>query len=471
MEFIGRKHELQILENMYSKKGFRMMVIYGRRRIGKTALLSRFSEDKSPMFYTGIESKERENLQEFANAVMARYNPDMPNVKFDSFSTAVAYLTACLKKAPPEESQLVVIDEYPYVAESAPELSSILQREIDREWKNLNVMLVLCGSSITFMEDEVLGEKSPLFGRRTGQLDLQPLDYRTSAEFVPDYKPEEKAIVYGITGGIPKYLSEIDPKLTLSQNIITQFFNPSGYFYEEPKNLLRQEFRDVSLYYSILNAIGNGAVQMTEIADKTGFDTARVAQALAKLEAVRIVRKETPILNEKNKKLTQYFLYDGMFRFWFRFVPKGSTAIERYYGETYYHSAVEPVIHDYMGGIFEMICREYTFCRGMESKWETVPTRTGKWRGNDSQKKCPADIDVVAVNDAEKTAIIGECKFKNTPFGKEEYETLLDRARLISPYRVTRCLIFSLSGVTAWVGQQNNPMTEVISVEELYGSL
>ena len=468
MKFVGREHELQILENMYKKNDFQMLVLYGRRRIGKTALLNHFSAGKNPLFYTGIESKERENLQEFGSAVLTYYAPNLPKVKFESFSDAVAYLTLCLKQRPSEERQLIIIDEYPYIAENAPELSSILQREIDCEWANLNVMLILCGSSITFMEDEVMSEKSPLFGRRTGQLDLQPLDYKTAAMFVPDYTPEDKAIVYGITGGVPKYLSEINPKLTIRENIIAQFFNPAGYFYEEPKNLLRQEFRDVSLYYSILNAVGNGAVQVTEIADKTGFDTARIAQALSKLEAVRIVRKEMPILNEKNKKLTQYFLYDGMFRFWFRFVPKGTAAIERYYGEEYYQSMVEPILHDYMGGIFELICQEYAFRMGMEGAWTTIPTRVGKWRGSDPQKKCPADIDVVAVNDADKTAVIGECKFKNSLFGKEEYETLIDRARLLYPYRVTRHLIFTLSGVTPWVLEHISEDTEIITIENIY---
>ena len=468
MLFIGRENELQTLEDLYRKDNFQMLVLYGRRRVGKTALLNHFSSDKHPLFYTGIEGKGQDNLSQFSNAIREHFQPQIPQMQFHSFSDVAAYLTACLKAADSTKKQLIILDEFPYMAESAPELSSILQREIDRAWQNLNVMFILCGSSITFMEEEVLGEKSPLFGRRTGQIDLQPFDYRVSSRFIPAYTPEEKAIVYGITGGIPKYLSVIDPNRTLNDNIINLFFNPAGYFYEEPKNLLRQEFRDVSLYYSILNAIGNGAVQVTEIADKTGFDTARVSQALAKLETVRIIRRDTPILNEKNKKLTQYYLRDGMFRFWFRFVSKGTAAIERYYGEQYYCKAVEPLLHDYMGGIFEMMCRDYTFSKGMEGSLGMVPTRIGKWRGSDSLKKCPADIDVVAVDDVNKTAIIGECKFRNIPFGKEEYETLLDRARLIAPYRVVGYILFSLSGVTEWVLRQKNTSTEIVPIDDMF---
>ena len=129
---------------------------------------------------------------------------------------------------------------------------------------------------------------------------------------------------------------------------------------------------------------------------------------------------------------------------------------------------MEPVLHDYMGAIFETICREYTFRKDMEGAFEIIPTRIGKWRGSDPKNKCPADIDVVAVNDAEKTAIIGECKFKNTPFGKEEYETLMDRARLISPYRTVHFLIFSLSGVTKWILEKNDPLIRIISIEDIF---
>ncbi len=137
-------------------------------------------------------------------------------------------MTACVKASDQAERHLIILDEYPYLAENASELASVLQREIDHEWSKLNIMLILCGSSITFMEEEVLGEKSPLYGRRTGQMDLLPFDYLTSARFVPDYTEEEKAVVYGITGGVPKYLAVLDPARTLKENIEDNFFSASA---------------------------------------------------------------------------------------------------------------------------------------------------------------------------------------------------------------------------------------------------
>lgn len=470
MAFIGRERELAVLNRMYRTNGFQMLVLYGRRRIGKTTLLNEFARDKDPIFYTGIESKDDENLRELGNVVFSHFSNGTGAVQFRSYSDLLAYMTACVKASDQAERHLIILDEYPYLAENASELASVLQREIDHEWSKLNIMLILCGSSITFMEEEVLGEKSPLYGRRTGQMDLLPFDYLTSARFVPDYTEEEKAVVYGITGGVPKYLAVLDPARTLKENIEDNFFSTAGYFYEEPKNLLRQEFRDISLYIAILNAIGNGSTQVGEISGKTGFDTSKVSQALRKLEAVRVIEREIPILNEKKKKLWQYVLRDGMFRFWFRFVQGGTAAIERGYGAQYARNMVFPHLHEYMGPVFEKICQEYTFRIGMEGHFGVMLTRVGKWRGNDPVKRCPADIDVVGINENEKTAVIGECKFKTEHFGKEEYETLLDRARLVAPYRVERYLVFALSGVTQWVKDQaeGDGRIEIISMEQLY---
>lgn len=468
MRFIGREKELNTLERMYNTDGFQMLVLYGRRRVGKTTLLSKFSEGKNPIFYTGIESKDDENLRELGSTVFSHFNSGNVGVDFRSYSDIAAYITSRIKEDKTKEKHLIIIDEYPYIAENAGEIASVLQREIDHEWKKMNIMLILCGSSISFMEESVLGEKSPLFGRRTGQMDLLPFDYLTSSKFVSDYTPEEKAILYGITGGIPKYLASIDPSQSLEKNMISQYFDPSGYFYEEPKNFLRQEFRDVALYFAILNAIGNGCTRMSEIASKTGFDTAKVTQALKKLEAVRIVKRDVPILNEKNKKLAQYVLMDGMFGFWFRFVSKASMAVERGYGEPYYINNVKPFLHDYMGLIFETICQEYVFQAGMSGKYGRMLTRVGKWRGSDPVRKCPADIDVVGIDEASKTAVIGECKFKKSSFGKEDFDMLMDRGRLIQPYTVEKYLIFSLGGVTKWVTEQHAAEVEYVSMKTLF---
>ncbi|MGI6177589.1 MAG: ATP-binding protein [Eubacterium sp.] len=470
MKFIGRERELHVLNALYNKDGFQMMVLYGRRRIGKTFLLDKFAEGKDPLFYTGIESKGEENLSEFSRAALIKFTGAGAGAVFASYSDALDFITGQIREKGKEKKQLIILDEFPYMAASSPELPSVLQRVIDRDWDRLNVMLVLCGSSITFMEEEVLGAKSPLFGRRTSQMDLAPFDYSYAARFVQDYTPEEKAIVYGVTGGVAKYLSLFDPNRSLDENLVNQFFDPAGYLYEEPKNLLRQEFRDISLYYTILGVIARGETQLGKISGKAGFDTPKTAQALRKLESVRIVRKDVPILNESKRNLSQYVLSDGMFRFWFRFIAGNENAIERGFGREYFAEAVKPRIHDYMGQAFESICQSYTLSRGIKGDFGFTVTRTGKWRGADPEKKEQTDIDVVGVSSVGKHAVIGECKFTNAPEGKQEYDTLADRARLIAPYKAEKYILFSLSGFTEWIKKKAEEDDKLmpISIGDLY---
>ena len=468
--FIGRERELNTLKRMYASENFQMLILYGRRRIGKTTLLNEFSKDKNPIFYTGVESKDDENLKELGRTVFSYFSGSEAGMIFASYSDIFDYMTAEIGKKKGAGKQLIILDEYPYIAAGAKEVSSMLQRVIDHDWSRMNIMLVLCGSSIPFMEEEVLGAESPLYGRRTGQMDLKPFDYLTSARFVPEYPPEDQAIVYGVTGGVPKYLSMFDPQKSLDENLRQQYFDPAGYFYEEPQNMLRQEFRDISLYFAILNAIGSGSCLVHEISSKTGFNSEKVVQALQKLEVVRIIRKDIPILNEKNRKLSQYVIQDGMFRFWFRFLPKGLNTIERGFGKEYYENAVRPFLHEYMGPVFERICQDYTAVCGMTNGSGFIINRVGKWRGSDPVRKEQTDIDVVGISDAEKKAVIGECKFKNEPVGRQEYETLHDRARLISPYHVEQFLLFSLNGFTKWVMAQaaEDSSLELVSMTDLY---
>lgn len=200
--------------------------------------------------------------------------------------------------------------------------------------------LILCGSSVSFMENEVLSEKSPLFGRRTSQIKLEPFQYLDAAEFVPGYSREEQAICYGVTGGVAKYLSLFDDSKSLDENIITQFFTKSGYLYEETNNLLTQEFRNVSSYSDIIEAISSGANRLNEISDKTHIAQTAVSHALSNLITTGIVVRETAATDEKNKKKVQYNLKDNMFRFWYKYVPNGIGAIELDKGELYYQNAV-----------------------------------------------------------------------------------------------------------------------------------
>nr|WP_081843193.1 DUF234 domain-containing protein [Butyrivibrio sp. WCE2006] len=337
-------------------------------------------------------------------------------------------------------------------------------------------MLILCGSALSFMEKKVLSEKSPVFGRRDAQIKLEAFNYRDSALFVPDYSPEDKAICYGVTGGVAKYLSLFDPKKSLDDNIKRLFFNTDGYLFEETKNLLTQEFADVTLVNNVIEQVASGENALNIIASKVKEKDPTVLYSLEKLIDVGLVEKKKCITEEKNRKKTQYVLKDHMFKFWYEFIPKAISVIEMGQGELYYEKAVKPKLHEFMGSVFEEMCRYYTLEQGIQGAFGSFLTETGTWWGveqlQDAEDKWyqqATDIDVVGISTIDKTAVIGECKFKNEKIDKGIYETLIGRARLISgKYNITKYLLFSLSGFTDWFNDIDKTNLVLITVDDMY---
>lgn len=469
--FIGREKELKALENFYAKDGVGMTIIYGRRRIGKSTLINEFVKDKKTIFYTATKIGKERNIELFGKQVLSSLAPQMEKMKFESLEGILDFIGTSVKK----EKIILVIDELPYWAEKDDSLLSVLQKYIDTSWKESNIKLILCGSSLSFMENKVLSEKSPLFGRRDSQIKLNPFSYLESALFVPNYTYEEKAICYGITGGVPKYLSLLNPKLTLDQNIINLFFLPSGYLYDETRNLLVQEFSDVSLVNNIIEEIANGENTINDISTKVKERETTVLYSLEKLIQLDLLEKKKCMGEEKNKKKTQYVLKDSMFQFWYEFIPKAVSAIEMEQGELYYERIVKPQLHSFMGFVFENMCRYYTLRKGILGEFGPFINEVGSWWGNELIKKGDekhyqsADIDVVAFSSSEKKYLVGECKFKNEKIDRDIYETLVRRSTLISnKYALAKpYLLFSLSGFSSWI-IDNVKDARFITLEDMY---
>ncbi len=472
--FIGRKKELNSLEDVYEKTGFGMTIIYGRRRIGKSTLIREFIKGKKAIFYTATKVGAERNLELFSKQVLDVLDPTYSDVTFPSVESILDIIT---KKVEEEKKKTVlVIDELPYWAEKDESLLSIFQKYIDTMWLDKNIMLILCGSTLSFMEKKVLSEKSPIFGRRDSQIKLEAFDYKESALFVPDYSAEDKAICYGVTGGVAKYLSLFDPQKSLDDNIVRLFFNNDGYLFDETKNLLTQEFSDITLVNNIIEQVASGENALNIIAAKVKEKDSTVLYSLEKLMDVGLIEKKKCITEEKNKKKTQYVLKDHMFKFWYQFIPKAISIIELGQGKIYYEKVVKPQIHSFMGSVFEDMCRYYVLEQGVKGAFGTFITETGTWWGveqliDEEGKKYQqaADIDVVGISSVDKKAVIGECKFKNVKIDKEIYDTLIRRSKLISgKYMVTKYLLFSLGGFTKWFGEADAPETMLISVEDLY---
>ena len=469
--FVGRKRELSSLEKLYHQQGFGMTVIYGRRRIGKSTLIREFLKDKRAIFYTATKVGKARNQELFCQQVVSLLDPSLTGVSFPSLEAILDLITDRLGG----DKLVLVIDELPYWAQDDGALLSVLQKYIDTRWSEQDMMIILCGSSLSFMENKVLSEKSPLFGRRNTQIRLEAFDYLEAAEFVPDYSAEDKAIIYGITGGVAKYLAMIDPRGSADDNIKAQFFNTDGYLYDEPRNLLAQEFTDVALVNNVIEQIASGSNTVNEISQKIGQNSSTVLYALDKLIQVGLITKKKCITEEKNRKKTQYVLKDQMFRFWYAFIPKATSIIEIGQGDLYFDRVVKPQIHNYMGSVFEEMCRYYTLKEGICGAFGNTLTEVGTWWGTEillrgSEKvQQSADIDVVGISELDKTAVLGECKFKKEKIDKNVYDTFLRRSAVIGgKYRIIRFLFFSLSGYTSWFDSIQNNDIVLLTLDDLY---
>ncbi|MBS7127111.1 MAG: AAA family ATPase, partial [Collinsella sp.] len=355
--FIGRTVEMSELNRLYGTGSFEMPVIYGRRRVGKTRLITEFIQDKKAIYFQARRTNAEANLHGFSQAILAG-SVGAAGVSFRSFDEAFDALATMART----ERLIVVIDEYPYLAQSNPEISSLLQDKIDHLYKETRLMLILCGSSLSFMEEQVLGYESPLYGRRTAQFKIMPLDFTTTLGLWQSMSREDAAVCYGMTGGIPAYIERVDPAAPLKDNIKRLFLTPTGYLFEEPSNLLLQD-----------GLIQNDMAEM---------------------------------------------------------------AYER----------IEPHVSDYMGTVFELICRQYVYELARAGQLDVVPASVGRWWGTDNRTHTQEEIDLI-VDDGEGTALFAECKWRNEPVGEDVLQKLVHRSELFRRQHKSYA-IFSKRGFT-----------------------
>ena len=305
-------------------------------------------------------------------------------------------------------------------------------------------MLILCGSSMSYMEDEVLAYKSPLYGRRTAQMKIFPFSFDEACRYLKNYSDEDKALAYGIVGGTPQYLLQIDDRLSIEDNIKNTYLNPISFLYEEPTNLLKQEVREPAIYTAIITAIAVGASRMSDISNKVGEDSNICANYLKSLINLGIVKKETPY-GEKTSRKSIYSIEDNMFRFWYRFVPNNNSVIMRGAADIVYRR-IEPQLSEYMGAVFEEICKQYLWKLLLDGNSPVEFSELGRWWGNDPIEKKQTEIDIMGEQD-KQTALFGECKWTNEKVDLGVLETLIKRSKLFS-YINVHLFLFSRSGFT-----------------------
>lgn len=438
--FIGRERELASLNQLYQSDKFEFAVVYGRRRVGKSALLNQFIQDKKSIYFMGVESNAAQNLENFSKSIM-EFGTGIPaEMAFVSFQAALAYVFQLAEK----ERLILAIDEYPYVARSSKSLASTLQLLIDQYKDSSKLMLILCGSSMSYMEDHVLAYKAPLYGRRTTQMKILPFDFEDVCRYYKNFSDEDKALAYGIVGGTPQYLLQMDDRRSIEENIKNTFLNPISFLFEEPENLLKQEVREPALYNAIITAIAAGASRMAEISTKVGEDTSVCVTYLKNLTALGLVRKETPY-GEKTSRKSIYFIDDNMFRFWYRFVPENTSTIVRGAVDTVY-KRIEPHLSDYMGKVFEEICKQYLWKLLITGKSPVEFKELGRWWGTDSSTRSQVEIDIMG-EENQDIVLFAECKWTNEKVDVGVLEKLAEKSRLFY-YRNVHLYLFAKNGFT-----------------------
>ena len=455
--FIGRERELNTLDNLYKSNKFEFAVIYGRRRVGKTALINQFIGDKRAIYFMGVESNAKQNLENFSKSIMEFASGFETESSFLSFQAALEYVFKLAEK----ERIILAIDEYPYVARSSKSLASTFQLLIDKYKDTSKLMLILCGSSMSYMEDHVLAYKAPLYGRRTAQIKLLPFDFEETCSYFKNLSGEDKAIIYGVAGGTPQYLLQMSDKLSVEDNIKNTYLNPMSFLYEEPTNLLKQEVREPAIYTAIITAIATGSSRMSEISSKVGEDTNVCTNYIKNLINLGIVQKGTPY-GEKASRKSIYSIEDNMFRFWYRFVLDNNSIIARGAADLVY-KRIEPQLSDYMGKVFEEICKQYLWKQLLSGNCPVEFNSLGRWWGNDPKEKSQAEIDIMGEQD-KNTALFAECKWTNEKFDLGVLKTLVKRSELFN-YKKKYYYLFSKSGFTKGCIDKGNEMGNVELVE------
>ena len=473
MLFIGRESELQFLNDAYESDKAEFIVLYGRRRVGKTELLNEFCKDKDAIFYTCREYTDTVQLKSFTEKVKT-YN--IPALDFvDSFSSW-EHAFSSVMMLPTDKKKLLIIDEFPYSCKANESIPSVLQVLWDEKLRHENVMIVLCGSAMSFIERDLLSEKNPLYGRTTGIYKLKPLPFCDAQKFFPDYSTEDKIIAYAILGGIPHYLKQFNKNLSLEDNVKKNVLRRGCTLYNEVEFLIKQELREPAVYNTIIEAIALGNNSFNDILTKTQIEKSKLSVYLKNLIELYIVEKEFPALSKDKAKSNasggSYVLTDNFFRFWYSFAFRNLTDLENDDADGVWENDIQDSLHRFTSKAFEQLSIEYMYA---QNKAKALPFRmssASRYWGKTNQiidgktRSVNLEIDILAPDNTKKKVIYGECKFTNEPFDMNEFKNLVSKVFIgDSVYYY----LFSLSGFTDAVENEaaKNSNIKLISAHDL----
>ena len=437
LKFVNREEELRAFETWWEEKGAQLIIVYGKRRVGKTELIKQFMKGKPAVYYLADRVTDYAQLKALSQKIGESFGDYALSASgFDDWYKLFAYLSQR------KERLILAIDEFPYLAEANRAISSIFQKGWDEYLKNSRMMLILSGSSIGMMEKELLAYRAPLYGRRSGQIFLKPMRFFTARKFFPGKTFEEFLEIYTIAGGIPAYLLEIDAHVSLETNLRQKIFNPKQYLYQEGEFILYEELREPRTYLTILKAIAFGKRKFGEIANESGLAKNVLMKYLHILEDLCLVEKEVPV-TEKNPLLSKKGLYriqDQFLNFWFKYVFPFKSQLELG-DQARSFSEMKKTFRNELSRTYELAAREII------QRYPRLPkfTKVGRFWERD------LEIDLVALNEETKEIMFGEAKWSDKLVGIDIFQALKAKAERVPWGKGKRkeyfCL-FSKSGFT-----------------------
>ena len=442
--FYCREDELRKLNKRYAGDKFECVVIYGRRRVGKTALINEFCRNKPVIFFSALNTTGKENLAALSKAIMSFERPDTDLVpEFGSYDAALDELTALSR----DKRIVFVIDEYPYLAKAKPAISAMLQHIIDHKWAESKMYLILCGSSMSFMESQVLGSQSPLYGRRTAQICLKQISFRHYKGFFPGKKEKELIELYSVTGGVPKYIELIGKEKDIFTSVKNNVLERSSYLYDEPEFLLQQEVSEIGSYFSVIKSIASGNRKLSDIAASIGLKATGITKYLKTLIDLDLVEREVPVTesNPEKSKKGLYVIKDNYISFWFKFVYPYKSFIESGNADHVMEKIRQSFVQNHVSYVYEDICREKMQMMNMQGDLPFHFSKLGRyWDKN-------TEIDIVALDTDPNRIIFGECKYRKELMGTDVLKALEAKAKNVAWNKDNReewFVLFSSSGFT-----------------------
>ena len=440
--FVNRVSEVNLLENHYQSGRAELFVLYGRRRVGKTELLTHFCQGKPHIFFVADQVPEqtlRANLSQAVNDVI--FGSGQVNAVYSTWDDL---LTTLVKRAQ-SERLVVVLDEFPYLAAADPSISSILQRTWDHSMKDSQLMLILNGSYIGMMEETVLGYQAPLYGRRTGQYLLEPLEFVDAQQFFTSYTADDRLRAYAVYGGTPAYLQTIQPDQSLQTNVRDGILTRGAVLYDEVRFVLQQELREPRNYFAVLQAIASGNTRQNEIKQAAGIEN--IAQYLETLQQLHLVERVVPVTESQPHKSRRgiYRLKDNFLRFWFRFVLPNRSQLERGAKEVVFDTAIRPELDAFTSPVLEQACRQYFWRNGLGGKLPLQPKQIGGWWQSNQE------IDIVLLSDSHTMLV--ECKWSQRPVGLDILEQLEGKSRALLKEVNGQTVLFGLCSRSGFTDQ------------------